>query len=458
MSGFVDRLLNAKSSEILLLLTLTMPAISSAQWIRYTTYTETPTLGATTGIVAGPDGNMWFGGGCSGTLVVFCNDHIGRITTAGVITNFPLPTANAGCAGIAAGSDGALWFTENDANKIGRITTSGVVSEYPIPTVNSGPGPIVNGPDGALWFTEFGGNKIGRVTVSGSITEYTIPTASGWPLGIAVGSDGALWFAESNAHKIGRVTTSGSFTEYTRPGENLAYIASGPDGALWFTTNNGATLEIGRITTTGGVTEFALPPTAILASLYGIIAGPDGALWFTLPNGATNTGLIGRITTFGDITEFPTPNLGGITSGGYTGIAIGPDGDLWYTDGQDSIVKAPACGLGLRLTYVPDTLTVDFDLGIYIPGTGQGMWEIYLVTNQIKKLWSQTGPSVAPPKPITIPIDNFPSIGNVGVISILTNPAGLACSDLQFVNTNGNGPSVSELREVIRSSGILPVN
>ena len=36
--------------------------------------------------------------------------------------------------GIAAGPDDALWFVEEFGNKIGRITTAGVFTEYDIPT------------------------------------------------------------------------------------------------------------------------------------------------------------------------------------------------------------------------------------------------------------------------------------------------------------------------------------
>ena len=67
---------------------------------------------------------------------------------------------------IAAGPDGALWFTEG-ANNIGRITTSGVFTEYPIPTADSALIGIAAGVDGALWFVEQIGNKIGRITTSG---------------------------------------------------------------------------------------------------------------------------------------------------------------------------------------------------------------------------------------------------------------------------------------------------
>jgi streptogramin lyase len=34
---------------------------------------------------------------------------------------------------IAAGPDGALWFTKVTANQIGRITTTGTFTEFPAP-------------------------------------------------------------------------------------------------------------------------------------------------------------------------------------------------------------------------------------------------------------------------------------------------------------------------------------
>ena len=52
------------------------------------------------------------------------------------IAEYPLPTAASYAYGIAAGPDGALWFTEWSANRIGRITTAGAVTEYPVPTAN----------------------------------------------------------------------------------------------------------------------------------------------------------------------------------------------------------------------------------------------------------------------------------------------------------------------------------
>jgi hypothetical protein len=68
---------------------------------------------------------------------------------------------------LTTGTDKALWFTENRGDKIGRITTAGSIREFGIPTPNAGPITITTGPDGALWFTEESGNKIGRITTAG---------------------------------------------------------------------------------------------------------------------------------------------------------------------------------------------------------------------------------------------------------------------------------------------------
>jgi virginiamycin B lyase len=106
---------------------------------------------------------------------------------------------------ITAGPDGALWFTEQNANKIGRLTTSGAFTEYAVPTAGSFPNGITAGPDGALWFTEAVANKIGGVTTSGAFTEYAVPTPGAFPLEITAGPDRALWFTENTGDRIGRI-------------------------------------------------------------------------------------------------------------------------------------------------------------------------------------------------------------------------------------------------------------
>ena len=45
--------------------------------------------------------------------------------------------------------------------RIGRITPAGVITEFAIPTPFAGPNRITAGPLGNVWFTETYGNKIG---------------------------------------------------------------------------------------------------------------------------------------------------------------------------------------------------------------------------------------------------------------------------------------------------------
>jgi virginiamycin B lyase len=110
-------------------------------------------------------------------------------------------------AGCAAGPDGNLWFTENVGNRIGRITPAGVITEF-----EAGISPdarlfgIAAGPDGNLWFTEQLGNQIGRIKPNGAVTEFFVCLSfNADPSGITAGPDGNMWFAEGGGG-IGRIT------------------------------------------------------------------------------------------------------------------------------------------------------------------------------------------------------------------------------------------------------------
>jgi virginiamycin B lyase len=106
-------------------------------------------------IVQGPDGNMWF---------TAPNTHVGRITPAGVVTEFPTPTAASDPFGIALGPDGAIWFAQALGNNIGRATTAPVFNEIGGLTTASRPEYITTGPGDTMWFTEKDGNRVGRIS------------------------------------------------------------------------------------------------------------------------------------------------------------------------------------------------------------------------------------------------------------------------------------------------------
>ena len=141
------------------------------------------------------------------------------MTTSGVFTEYRIPTASSQASGIVSGPDGNLWFTEANGttgNKIGRITTAGVITEFPLPTANASPYNIVVGPDAALWFTESnsGASRIGRITTAGVRTEYPVPTSISAPFGIALGPDGNLWFTERAKSKLGQLTAAVAKNSY----------------------------------------------------------------------------------------------------------------------------------------------------------------------------------------------------------------------------------------------------
>jgi streptogramin lyase len=170
-------------------------------------------------------------------------------STRGIVTNYTGPGID-GPRGIAAGPDGASWFTNSANNSIGRLkiaktVTKDTATKYKGTGIDH-PYDITTGPDGALWFTNFYGGSIGRITTAGVVTNYT-GTGIDSPWDITTGPDGAMWFTNHGNNSIRRITTAGVVSNYTGTGiDGPAGITTGPDGAMWFTNyDNGS---IGRVT------------------------------------------------------------------------------------------------------------------------------------------------------------------------------------------------------------------
>jgi streptogramin lyase len=116
-------------------------------------------------IVTGPDGNLWF--------TEQNNDAVGRITPAGVVTEFKMNHGiGSGPVGIVVGPDNNMWFAGYDGSAgryIGRITTAGVITQF-TKGLTGAPLDIAVGPDGNLWFSEFFGNRLGVVRLDPDVT------------------------------------------------------------------------------------------------------------------------------------------------------------------------------------------------------------------------------------------------------------------------------------------------
>src|SRR5690348_2031123 len=65
---------------------------------------------------------------------------------APAVTEFPI-AVSAVARYITVGPDGNLWFTEGEGNRVGRLTPAGRLTEFPLPTRRAHPDRIVVGPD-----------------------------------------------------------------------------------------------------------------------------------------------------------------------------------------------------------------------------------------------------------------------------------------------------------------------
>ena len=281
-------------------------------------------------IVPGPNGDIWFDDEGLCAVNTLYNAAIGEVNpSTHAIQEFPTGLACGSFGGIAAGPDGNIWFTDQNAPAIGVFS----VATHKIQEFSTGqptasmPQSIAAGPNGELWFTDAGDNSaIGEISpTSHAISEFALPGGD-MPNAIAPGPNGEMWFTVDGYHPaIGEInpTThaiqlfSGGLTVHNGP----EGIAAGPDGNMWFADAYGAIGEISP--TTDAIQEFSsgLPSGS---GPHGITAGAGGGMWFT----DANTPAIGVIN--------PTSHtIAEVTSSSLTepeNIAAGPDNTTWFTD------------------------------------------------------------------------------------------------------------------------------
>jgi virginiamycin B lyase len=158
-------------------------------------------------ICVGPNNAIWYTWTASlSDAATPITGRIGRVSLTGQIEEFAVPYAPGWS--IASGSDGALWYSEIAANTsgdfptairrgyIGRITTAGVASDLPIDP-NTRIGGLAAGSDGAIWYTADGDRTgaFGRITPSGGVKAFS--TNGNAPIDLIATAPGALWLFDS---------------------------------------------------------------------------------------------------------------------------------------------------------------------------------------------------------------------------------------------------------------------
>ena len=108
-------------------------------------------------LAASPSGAIWFAD--------FGTSQIGELPPGGGLRLFGDRTPYSGLSDITSGPDGAMWYTDQ-AGLVGRITTAGAVTQLALPGAGSNPNGIAAGPARTIWVTETGTDSIVRITLS----------------------------------------------------------------------------------------------------------------------------------------------------------------------------------------------------------------------------------------------------------------------------------------------------
>ena len=239
---------------------------------------------ASTGIAAGPDGNVWFS--VTARTTTRESGGVARITPGGAVTVFRIPATGDGeqvfVNAITFASDGRLYAATT--NGIGIFTEQAGWSLLPErPQCGAFPVDFAAGADGAVWYVVNGTCfELGRIAPDGDVQPMRTDLAS-FPIQVAVGDDGVVWATE-RAGAVARLDPrSGAFNELRLPAsarpEPWGIAASpGTNPRVWVTDLGGAVWRIDadgdlrRLAQGDGLRRGARPRT--------IVPGPHEALWF----------------------------------------------------------------------------------------------------------------------------------------------------------------------------------
>jgi len=234
----------------------------------------------------GPDGALWF--------TEQMANKLGRLDPkTGEFKEYPLSEGkNPGPHGLVADSEGNIWFTANFAGYIGKLDPkTGHVSEFKMTNEKADdPHSLVFDNKETLWFTVQGGNMVGRLDPkSGKVDLKEVPTESALPYGIQVNSKGVPIFCELGTNKLASIDPQNmTIKEYPLPASaRPRRLAIAADDTVYFTDFKSGNL--GVLNPSTGAVKMYPSPGGPESNPYGIAITPDGMVWYSESGVKPNT-------------------------------------------------------------------------------------------------------------------------------------------------------------------------
>lgn len=332
-----------KLSAVITLITIvsTILGLSIGNYIRYTNYQQLHTFthgkitefridnkdSSPSGIVAGPDGNIWF--------AEYQNSTIAYINSSGNITALKTLPDRGNPSQIITGPNNSLWLTETGTNKLLQIgfphlevttfgldgTPNAIISTHDGDICYSTTSPTdieimstgINHPvgltfeigkkdatdfvkdkEGNIWFINEYSNIVGEIKletlpdVLPSITfPFTLP-ANTSPQGIAIDNSNNIWITTDN-NQILKIDQEGRLATYQVPTPDSwpTKIILGKNNMLWFLEDKGN--KLASITLNGIIKEYKIP--TVNSSPQDLTIDGNGNIWFTEREG-NNIGML----------------------------------------------------------------------------------------------------------------------------------------------------------------------
>jgi uncharacterized repeat protein (TIGR03803 family) len=235
-------------------------------------------------------------------------------------------------------------------------------------------------------------------------------------------------------------TFSGS-VDGGQPGYNA--LIQGRDGNLYGLTFLGGAGDQGtifRMTAGGTVTVLHSFAEHGHPAYTALLQGTDGNFYGTSSGSQTFPGMMFQMTPDGAVTPL---HIGGNFS---APLIHARDGNLYGTRTQTDdgnplgdivrLASPASCDDTLTLRYAAGTLTLGFTLKTLTPAT----WTSWLLhAGGVANLWSVPIAAQTSAISFDLPIDGFPNIGDILVVTTLTTQTSSICAAWQVVNTGLNG-------------------